>query len=59
MTARGDTVHGRIAHLELTRTQAIGIALVVLLAGAIMFAQSPMLHDGMHNFRHAAGITCH
>nr|WP_245180911.1 CbtB domain-containing protein [Halomicroarcula amylolytica] len=46
--------------MELTSTQlAVGFALVAALGFALLFVQEPMLHDSMHNFRHAAGITCH
>jgi cobalt transporter subunit CbtB len=59
MSVGTDTVHGRIAHFEPSRAQLLGLTLVVLLGAALVFAQTPMLHDSMHNFRHAAGITCH
>ena len=62
MPATTDTVHGRIegVRIELTPTQlAVGLALVAALGFALLFVQEPMLHDSMHNFRHAAGITCH
>mgnify|MGYP000020599410 FL=1 len=62
MPATTDTVHGRIegARLELTPTQAaVGFALVAALGFALLFVQEPMLHDSMHNFRHAAGVVCH
>lgn len=62
MTTANNTVHGRIelARRELTPTQvAVGLALVAALGFALLFVQEPMVHDSMHNFRHAAGITCH
>jgi cobalt transporter subunit CbtB len=62
MATANDTVHGRIeqARIQLAPTQvAVGFALVVALGFALLFVQEPMLHDSMHNFRHAAGITCH
>lgn len=62
MSAANDTVHGRIeqARIQLTPTQmAVGLALVAALGFALLFVQEPMLHDSMHNFRHAAGVTCH
>ena len=62
MATASPTVHGRIvqARTELTPTQvAVGLALVAALGFALLFVQEPMLHDSMHNFRHAAGITCH
>lgn len=57
-----NTTADRVKHafVEITPTQlAIGLLLVTALGAAMMFAQEPMLHDAMHNFRHAAGITCH
>lgn len=62
MATANNTVNGRVeqARLELTPTQvAVGLALVAALGFALLFVQEPMLHDSMHNFRHAAGITCH
>lgn len=62
MATANNTVHGRIdqARTELTPTQvAVGLALVAALGFALLFVQEPMLHDSMHTFRHAAGITCH
>ncbi|NEU58220.1 CbtB domain-containing protein [Halorussus sp. MSC15.2] len=62
MTTANDTVYGRIerARVELTPLKAaLGIALLAAVGFALLFGQDPMLHDSMHNFRHAAGITCH
>ena len=62
MATADNTVHGRLeqARTELTPTQvAVGLALVAALGFALLFVQEPMVHDSMHNFRHAAGITCH
>ncbi|MFC6837516.1 CbtB domain-containing protein [Halomarina ordinaria] len=62
MVTANDTVHGRIgrARTELTTAQvAVGLAFVAALGFALLFVQEPTLHDSMHNFRHAAGITCH
>lgn len=62
MAAINDTVHGRIerARIELTPTRmALGLALVAALGFALLFAQDPMMHDSMHNFRHTVGVTCH
>jgi hypothetical protein len=28
-------------------------------AFVLAFLQGPLAHDAMHDFRHAAGITCH
>jgi ABC-type nitrate/sulfonate/bicarbonate transport system permease component len=55
-------VHGRINHARrtLTPTQiGLGFALVAALLFALLFVQEPMVHDSLHNARHAAGITCH
>ncbi|WP_415383561.1 CbtB domain-containing protein [Halosimplex sp. TS25] len=62
MSTANDTVHGRIeqARVELTPTQLIaGLGLAVALGFALLFVQEPTMHDAMHNFRHAAGVTCH
>ena len=62
MATANNTVHGRIeqARMELTPARvAAGLALVAALGFALLFVQEPMVHDSMHNFRHAAGITCH
>ena len=62
MAAATDTVHGRIEHAGTTLTPgqiAAGLLLVAALATTILFVQEPLVHDSMHNFRHAAGITCH
>ncbi|WP_324756050.1 CbtB domain-containing protein [Haloarcula montana] len=62
MATANDSVHGRIeqARGELTPMQmALGGVLVVALGFALLFVQDPMVHDSLHNFRHAAGVTCH
>lgn len=62
MATANNTVHGRIeqARMELTPAQmSVGLALIAALGFALLFVQEPMMHDSMHNFRHAAGITCH
>ena len=62
MATANNTVHGRIeqARMELTPARvAVGLALVAALGFTLLFVQEPMVHDSMHNFRHAAGITCH
>lgn len=61
MTAT-ETVRDRIAiaNAQFTPAQiAVGFGLVALIGTALLFAQQPMLHDSMHNFRHAAGVVCH
>jgi cobalt transporter subunit CbtB len=62
MSTATDTVDGRSerARTELTPGQAAtGLLLVAALGFALLFLQEPLAHDAMHNFRHAAGITCH
>jgi len=62
MAATNDTVHDRIgrARAQLTPAQvALGVAVVVALGFALLVVQEPTLHDSLHNFRHATGITCH
>jgi len=62
MQPQPDTVRGRFAYAShtLTPTQmALGLGLVAALGFSLLFVQDPMVHDGLHNFRHGAGITCH
>lgn len=62
MKAVTDTVHGRIeqARVELTPIQiAFGMGLLLALGFVLLFVQEPMVHDSLHDFRHAAGVTCH
>ncbi|MFO7926165.1 MAG: CbtB domain-containing protein [Halobacteriota archaeon] len=57
-----ETVADRLelARTELTPLQiATGLAFGAAIVFTLMFLQEPMVHDSMHNFRHAAGITCH
>ncbi|WP_336002694.1 CbtB domain-containing protein [Halorientalis halophila] len=60
--ATANTVHGRIesARPELTTPRvALGLALVAILGFTLLFVQEPLVHDSLHNARHAAGIVCH
>lgn len=60
--AATETVRDRIDHArgELTPTQiAAGLLFGAALGFVLLFAQDPLVHDAMHNFRHAAGVTCH
>ncbi|ELY60870.1 CbtB domain-containing protein [Natronococcus jeotgali] len=62
MTTSNETVRDRIdrARLELSPPQILAVvALTAALGFALLFLQEPLAHDSMHNFRHAAGITCH
>ena len=57
-----ETVSDRIelARSDLTPLQiATGLLFGASIAFALIFVQEPLVHDAMHNFRHAAGITCH
>lgn len=57
-----DTVSNRVerARSSLTPTQVTaGLAFGAALAFALVFVQEPLVHDALHNFRHAAGIVCH
>lgn len=57
-----DTVRNRIgrAKTDVTPTMAVAALLVAAALGfTLLFMQDPMVHDAMHGFRHAAGITCH
>jgi cobalt transporter subunit CbtB len=60
--AATDTVTGRIerARYDLSaRDIALGLALAAGLLFVLALVQDPMVHDSLHNFRHASGITCH
>jgi cobalt transporter subunit CbtB len=62
MTDTADTVRDRIdlARHQFTPTQmALALGFVAALGFVLLFMQEPMVHDSLHNFRHAAGITCH
>jgi cobalt transporter subunit CbtB len=60
MTGTHDTVYGRIEGSPATPTQLVaGLALAVALGVGLGFLQEPLVHDAMHNVRHAAGVVCH
>ena len=62
MNMTNDTVHDRLdaARTGLTPIQtASGLAFAAAIVFTLVFLQEPLAHDAMHNFRHAAGITCH
>ena len=62
MASTANTVHGRVeqARMELTPVQmAAGMLFAAALGFTLLFVQDPLVHDSMHNFRHAAGIACH
>ena len=61
-TTETETVHDRLMIARETMTpgqMAAVLAFVASIAFALVFVQEPLVHDAMHNFRHAAGITCH
>jgi cobalt transporter subunit CbtB len=62
MSAANDTVSDRIdtARTTLSPTQlGLGLLGVTLALFLLAFAQEPLVHDAMHNGRHAAGVVCH
>ncbi|WP_313692843.1 CbtB domain-containing protein [Halorarum halobium] len=62
MSVANDTVHDRIerARIELSPVQLTAVLGFVAAVGfLLLFVQEPLVHDSMHNLRHAAGITCH
>lgn len=62
MTTTTNTVRERVDHVQtsLTPTQmATGLLLIAAIGSTMLFLQEPMVHESLHNFRHAAGITCH
>lgn len=61
MSTATDTVHGRIDYaLRVTpKTLLGGVVLAALIGTVLLFVQEPAVHDAMHNFRHAVGVTCH
>jgi cobalt transporter subunit CbtB len=61
MAAATDSVTRRLARVraELTPRTALALAVLAVLGATLLFAQDPAVHDSLHEFRHAAGITCH
>ena len=62
MSATNETVQGRVEGvlIELTPAQlALGLGLTLLLVVGLVFAQDPLVHEALHDFRHTGGITCH
>lgn len=62
MSVANDTVSDRIdtARTTLSPTQmGLGLLGVTLALFLLAFAQEPLVHDAMHNGRHAAGVVCH
>ncbi len=62
MNTSNETVADRIEAARGT-VGVVQAATIITFAAAItftlIFLQDPVAHDSMHNFRHAAGITCH
>lgn len=57
-----ETVRDRIALAREEVGVAVAVTAVAVAAAlgfALLFLQEPTAHDAVHNFRHAAGITCH
>lgn len=57
-----ETVHDRFKRAKSDVPLSIALIVVVLAAAlgfTLLFLQDPMVHDTLHDFRHAAGITCH
>lgn len=57
-----ETVSDRfeLARTQLTPSQTLAVlAFGAAIVFTLMFLQEPLVHDATHNFRHAAGITCH
>lgn len=62
MAATTDTIAGRIdlAREELSPTTAAAVlGFGIALTFVLLLLQEPLVHDSLHNFRHAAGIVCH
>ncbi|SFS08689.1 Probable cobalt transporter subunit (CbtB) [Halomicrobium zhouii] len=62
MAGDTDTVRRRIDHARATLTpaqMAVGVGLIAALGFTLLFVQDPLVHDGLHNIRHGAGVTCH
>lgn len=60
MVSTDETVHDRIAFARtLGYELALGIGVAALLGLTLLFVQEPMVHDALHDFRHAVGVTCH
>ena len=62
MATTEDTVSDRLRTARATLTPS-QLAALTIFAAAITFTlvvlQEPLVHESLHNFRHAAGIVCH
>ncbi len=52
---RFTTLRDELSPIQLATTVLFGTAI----AFTLVVVQEPLVHDSMHNFRHAAGIVCH
>lgn len=62
MSAIDDTVADRvrIARATLSPPQfAVVAAFVTAIVFTLVVLQEPLVHDSLHDFRHATGIVCH
>jgi cobalt transporter subunit CbtB len=62
MSTNTDTVADRFAaaRARIDPTTALAaLALAAALGFALAFAQDPLAHEALHDFRHGAGIVCH
>lgn len=62
MPVTNDTVHDRIerVRIELAPVQVVLLLVLVAAVGyTLLFLQEPLVHDSLHNVRHAMGVTCH
>lgn len=60
--ATATTVHGRIERARPALTApdvALGLVLLAIAGFAFLFVQEPLVHDALHNGRHAMGVVCH
>lgn len=62
MSHSTETVRDRVGTVRRTVTPLQAATLLTFATAitfALVFVQEPLVHDSLHNFRHAAGITCH
>jgi len=62
MAAIDDTVADRvrIVRTTLLPSQFVAVAaFVIAIVFTLVVIQEPLVHDSLHDFRHATGIVCH
>ena len=62
MSTNPDTVADRFATVGARldpMTALTALALAAALGFTLLFAQDPLAHEALHDFRHGAGIVCH